>query len=159
MESLLKENCTVLFVGINPSTANVGELESHYFVGGKNQFFKLMNECGFYTGLIENDDQFFESLNVSITNYCQRATKSEKELTQAEKLEGKHGLMQVIRTVKPKVICFVGKMCCKHFLYVPKTNNDVEYGLQTKNFENTPVYCIPSGSSKGWVLSFTDKKK
>lgn len=42
-------------------------------------------------------------------------------------------------------------------MYVPRTNNKIEFGLRTRNVESIPVWCIPNGSTKEPQMQFEDK--
>ncbi|KAI9332929.1 uracil-DNA glycosylase-like protein [Pilaira anomala] len=120
---LLKNNASVLFVGINPSL----EPSQGFFGTPKNQFFSLLKASGFYQA--ENDTVAHEVYNMGFINYVDRPTKSEKDLGKEELSEGKRRLQNIVEEYQPRVVCFVGKKCCKYQLYVAGTKNDIEFGL------------------------------
>ncbi|KAI9332935.1 hypothetical protein BD770DRAFT_333177, partial [Pilaira anomala] len=97
--------------------------------------------------------------NMSFMNYVDRPTRSEKEIKNDELLHGKHRLEQVVEEYKPRVVCFVGKKCCKLQLYVPRTNNEVEFGIQDRKVKDRVVICVPHGSTEGAQMKFEDKLK
>jgi hypothetical protein len=60
--------------------------------------------------------------------------------------------------LKQNSTIFVGLKCCKFTLYVKGTNSNISFGLQERTLlGDIPVFCIPSGSTKGPQLSFSDK--
>lgn len=175
----LKYNCPILFVGINPSLANVGsEEELVYFGGNRNQFYKLVEQSGkmpervqgkkkgklIRTALIEGlsdrvlkDNTLHTEYGYSFMNYVDHPTQSEKDIRAEELLEGKERLDKIMKEYQPLVICFVGKKCCKFSLYLSRSNNQVESGLQSRQINDVPFFCIPDGSKKGTQWSFDDK--
>lgn len=92
-------------------------------------------------------------------NYVDRPTKDEKNINNDELSEGKKRLEEIVKDYKPRVVCFVGKKCCKYQLYIPRTKNDIEFGLQTRKVNETAVLCIPQGSTKWAQIKFEDKLK
>lgn len=166
-----------MFVGINPSLANVGsEDESVYFGGNRNQFYKLVEQSGemlewvqektklIRTTLIEGlsdrllkDNNLHTEYGYSLMNYVDRPTQSEKDIRAEEMVKGKKRLDRIVREYQHSVICFVGKKYCKFSLYISRSNNQVEFGLQSRQINDVPVFCIPSGSTKGAQWSFDDK--
>ncbi|KAI7873569.1 uracil-DNA glycosylase-like protein [Mucor mucedo] len=147
-------NCNILFVGINPSAANP---QADYFETPNNQFYRLINESA-VTGEIQvNRASELRLINAGVMNFVDRATQMEKEINNDEMAAGKYRLQIAVQKFHPRVICFVGTKCCKYTLYVPRTNNNVNFGLQPRNFEGVPVFCVPHGSNKGINLTFNDK--
>lgn len=102
-------------------------------------------------------DAMLEKHNMGMINFVDRATQSEKEITQDEMLHGRKRLEMFVREYQPQLLCFVGEKCCQYCLYVPRTSNKVEFGAQVRQFENVPVFCVSHGSTKGPDLTFDIK--
>ncbi|KAI9332926.1 hypothetical protein BD770DRAFT_416286 [Pilaira anomala] len=121
------------------------ELSQGFFGTSKNQFFSLLKASGFIEA--ENNEAAFEPYNMSFMNYVDMPTRSEKEIKNDELLHGKHRLEQVVEEYKPRV------------LYVPRTNNEVEFGIQDRKVKDRVVICVPHGSTEGAQMKFEDKLK
>lgn len=103
------------------------------------------------------DHDLQQMYNYNFMNYVDRATQSEKDISKEELVEGKARLEKIVQEYQPSMICFVGKKCCKFSLYIPRTKNEVEFGLQERQIHGVPVFCVPSGSTKGPQWTFSDK--
>ncbi|KAI9330932.1 hypothetical protein BD770DRAFT_403715 [Pilaira anomala] len=92
---------------------------------------------------------------MNFINYVERPTQSEKDITSQELAR----LLNIIQEYQPKLVCFVGKKCCQYQLYMPQTNNTIDFGLQTRTIQGIPVFCVPHGSTKGPQTQFDHKLK
>lgn len=95
-----------------------------------------------------------EKHNTGLMNYVERAKRSEKDITNEEMGKGKSRLIEIMEEYRPRIVCFVGKKCCKYTLYVPRTNNEIKFGIQERDILNVAVYCLPHGSKKDTELTY-----
>ncbi|KAI9325678.1 uracil-DNA glycosylase-like protein [Pilaira anomala] len=110
-------NSPLLFVGVNPGLESNVVRKHRFFAGCRNLFFKLLNKSGLVPRDVVNDDDAFNSFGISFVNYVARPTQRERDLSANEKVVGKAMLIRKINSYRPRVICFMGKMCCEHFVY------------------------------------------
>ncbi|KAI9258677.1 hypothetical protein EDC94DRAFT_521707, partial [Helicostylum pulchrum] len=89
---------------------------------------------------------------ISFSYFVQHVTYTEKDLTKQEKESGKQQLKDKIDIYQPKVICFVGKMCCQYFL----RKGGVNFGLAGE-YNGIPVYCLPHPCCRRRMISYDIK--
>ncbi|KAL9536990.1 hypothetical protein MBANPS3_012184 [Mucor bainieri] len=138
-------NCNILFIGINPSASDTS---ASYFETSNNRFFTLATESGIFNQQVTTSAMATELYNVEFANYCQRSTRTEKELTADKMIQGKQALEETIAATRPRLLCFIGKKCCQHFSYTSR----VDFGLQPTEYQSgrnsLPIYCLPRGSGR-----------
>lgn len=138
-DNLLAIDCPLLFVDNNPKFQYVREQERHqFFTGNHNMFFRLLNGSGILNEHVQCDQEAFELYRISFSYFVHQLTYTEKEITKQEKESGKQQLKNKIDIYQPKVICFIGKMCCQYFL----RKRIGDFGL-VGDYNGIPVYCLP----------------
>lgn len=104
----VKNDLQVLFVGFNPSIRS--SETGHHFANPNNRFWKILFEAGLTPRKYKpTEDEKLVELGMGITNIVSRPTKAADEITREEYKEGKEILKKKIVSLKPKVVCFVGK--------------------------------------------------
>lgn len=110
----LKENLDLLFVGFNPSIRS--SETGHHFANPNNRFWKILFESGLTPRKLDSTEDYkLLEFGYGLTNIVSRPTKAADEITKEEYLVGREELMEKIKTLKPKIICYVGKGVYQEF--------------------------------------------
>ena len=135
----------ILFVGINP---HPGSYRRGVPFSNNKMFWYLLNRAGLLEE-VESDLQRAESLKriyetkflpkygLNFVNLVDRPTIDVTKLTRGEEQAGIKRALEAIRTCKPKVVCFVGKIAFKKF----QGSLTCDYGWQNE-IENARVYLM-----------------
>lgn len=80
-------------------------------------------------------------------------TKTEKDISQQQFLQGKLQLIKLLDTVDIEAVCFVGIKCANHFLTTPSLKTSPNHYGFMKNYNNSnnkiiPVFSVPSTSGR-----------
>jgi len=146
----LKENLDIIFCGINPGL--VSAYKGHHYCGNNNHFWPLLYDSGLIgQSLTWKDDFKCLDFNIGMTNIVARTTRSAAELSKVEIKAGKDGLMELLKRLKPLVLCFNGKGSYEIFSGVKKC----EAGRQC-DILDVAVYVMPSTS--GLVAQYPRKE-
>ncbi|MFC7439792.1 mismatch-specific DNA-glycosylase [Laceyella putida] len=138
----LAPNLDVLFVGFNPSLKS-GET-GHHYANPHNRFWKILHQSGLTPRLYraEEDGELLK-LGYGFTNIVARPTQSAAEITKEEYRAGRRELKQKIETVRPRVVCFVGKGVYTEY----SGRRNVAWGLQeTPVVPGVQEFVAPSSS-------------
>jgi TDG/mug DNA glycosylase family protein len=139
------KNAKILFVGINP---HPGSYRRGVPFSNNKMFWYLLNRAGLLNE-IESDLKSDESLKriydtkflpkyaLNFVNLVDRPTTDVTKLTRGEEQAGIKRALDAIRTYKPKVVCFIGKIALNKFL----GSRACDYGWQ-KDIENARVYLM-----------------
>jgi double-stranded uracil-DNA glycosylase len=138
----IKEHLKILFVGFNPSIRS--SETGHHFANPNNRFWRILHEAGLTPRRYNaSEDSELLILGMGITNIVARPTKAADEITKEEYKEGKEILRKKIETLKPKVVCFVGKGVYQEYSGLKK----VPWGKQEKAVvPGTIDFVAPSSS-------------
>ncbi|WP_174734856.1 G/U mismatch-specific DNA glycosylase [Mesobacillus harenae] len=124
----LKEELEVIFVGFNPSirSAETG----HHFANPNNRFWKILYESGLTPRKYQTEEDYrLLDLGYGLTNIVARPTKAADEITKEEYEEGREKLKVKIQTLKPRIVCFVGKGVYQQY----SKRKVVSWGVQSES--------------------------
>ena len=136
----LRPGLDIVFVGLNPGTrsARVG----HYYAGRGNQFWSFLFEAAFTDRpLAPEEDALILSYNIGLTDLVKRSTPRAGDLANAEFRSDFPLLRSKIGRVRPRIVCFNGKIG-----YEKAVGHRYHYGLQGHQLEGVPVFLAPSTS-------------
>ncbi len=116
-------NCRLLFVGINP---HEGSYSRGVPFSNNKMFWYLLSRAGLLSETIDemrNDEKLREIYNtkfnmvykLGLVNIVDRPSRDVSLLKKGEEAPGVIRLKSIIRDVKPKVVCFVGKVTYQKF--------------------------------------------
>ena len=132
----ISKNAKILFVGINP---HPGSYRRGVPFSNNKMFWYLLNKAG----LIDEaeidlkcdrvlktiyDRKFLPKYALNFINLVNRPTVDVTELKKGEERAGIKRALKMIRTCKPKVVCFIGKVTYCTFQNIRKC----DYGWQKK---------------------------
>ena len=105
LHPLIKKNLDILLIGINPHPLGV-EKDAYFSNSGAlwNQLF----EVGITAERI--DCKALLKLNMGITNIVLKPSVTSSSVSKKDLVEGRERLLKEIEFVKPKALCFIGKM-------------------------------------------------
>jgi TDG/mug DNA glycosylase family protein len=141
----VSKNARILFVGINP---HPGSYRRGVPFSNNKMFWYLLARAGVLDE-VENDLKSDESLKhiydkkfvpkyaLNFVNLVDRPTRDVTELKKGEEQAGIKRAYQTIRTHKPKVVCFIGKITLNIF----RDSRACDYGWQ-ENIGNSRVYLM-----------------
>jgi TDG/mug DNA glycosylase family protein len=139
------KNAKILFVGINP---HPGSYRRGVPFSNNKMFWYLLNRAGLLDE-VESDLKSDESLKriydtkflpkyaLNFVNLVDRPTIDVTKLTRGEEQAGIKRALDAIRTYRPKVVCFIGKIAFNKF----QGSRACDYGWQ-KDIENARVYLM-----------------
>jgi len=145
IEYRVDENVRILFVGINP---HPGSYRRGVPFSNNKTFWYLLNRSGLLQedendlrsdeGLKEIYDRRFRSrYHLGFVNLVERPTRVVTDLSKGEEQAGVERLLEIIRTCKPKIVCFVGKVTYCKF----RGTRGCTHGWQ-ENLGNSRVYVM-----------------
>lgn len=141
----ISNHAKILFVGINP---HPGSYRRGVPFSNNKMFWYLLNRAGLLNEA-ESDLKNDESLRriyderlipkyaLNFVNLVDRPTIDVTWLTRGEEQTGVRRALNIIRTRKPKVVCFIGKVTFNKF----QGSRECGYGWQ-KKIKNTRVYLM-----------------
>lgn len=108
----------LLFVGINP---HFGSFERGVPFSNNKMFWYLLSDAGLIGEKREelrNDDalkriykeKFNAIYKLGLVNIIDRPTRNVTQIVRGEELPGREKISRIIKTEKPKVVCFIGKV-------------------------------------------------
>jgi len=135
----------ILFVGINP---HPGSYRRGVPFSNNKTFWYLLNRAGLLReneddlrsddGLRRMYDQRFRSrYRLGFVNLVEWPTRVVTELGKGEEKAGAERLLEIVRTYKPKIVCFVGKVTYCKF----RGSRDCTHGWQ-ENLAGSRVYVM-----------------
>ena len=138
-------NPQILFVGINP---HPGSHRRGVPFSNNKMFWYLLNRAGLLNETesdLKNDEslkriydeKFIPQYGLNFVNLVDRPTVDVTLLTKGEEQEGVRRARQIIRTRRPKVVCFIGKVTFNKF----HGSRECEFGWQER-IEDTAVYLM-----------------
>ena len=139
------KNAKILFVGINP---HPGSYRRGVPFSNNKTFWYLLNRAGLLNEVESDlksdeslkrtyDTKFLPKYELNFVNLVDRPTIDVTKLTQGEEQAGIKRALEAIRTHKPRVVCFIGKIALNKF----QGSRACDYGWQ-KDIENARVYLM-----------------
>lgn len=131
----------ILFVGINPGTlsAQVG----HHFARNTNRFYRALFEAGLTPRLYApEEDAGLLEIGIGVTNIATRSTGMARELKMSDYEEGREPLRRKVRTYRPLIVAFTGRMAATGYYGKPGPLGPREEGI-----EGARVFVAPSPSA------------
>lgn len=141
----VSKNARILFVGINP---HPGSYRRGVPFSNNKMFWYLLNRAGLLDeveGDLKSDKslkhiydhKFVRKYALNFVNLVDRPTRDVTELKKGEEQAGIERTLKTIRTRKPKVVCFIGKITLNTF----QNSRVCDYGWQ-KNIANSRAYLM-----------------
>jgi double-stranded uracil-DNA glycosylase len=141
----VSKNAKVLFVGINP---HPGSYRRGVPFSNNKMFWYLLSRAEFLdeseTDLKRDetlkylyDKEFIPKYALNFVNLVDRPTVDVTGVKKGEEQAGVRRALRIIRTRKPKVVCFIGKVAFNKF----RGSRECDYGWQ-KIIGNAEVYLI-----------------
>ena len=139
------KNARVLFVGINP---HPGSYRRGVPFSNNKMFWYLLNRSGIleeaesdlkHDRLLKRiyDTKFLPKYGLNFLNLVDRPTVDVTQLKNGEERAGVRRALKIIRTCKPKVVCFIGKIAFNTFYGCRKC----EWGWQS-GINDSRVYLM-----------------
>jgi len=139
------KNAKIMFVGINP---HPGSYRRCVPFSNNKMFWYLLNRAGLLDEVDSDlksdeslkriyDTKFLPKYALNFVNLVDRPTIDVTKLTRGEEQAGIKRALDAIRTCKPKVVCFIGKIALNKF----QGSRACDYGWQ-KDIENARVYLM-----------------
>ena len=141
----VSKNARILFVGINP---HPGSYRRGVPFSNNKMFWYLLTRAG----LLDEDEKdlksdeslkhiydnkFIPKYALNFVSLVDRPTRDVTELKKGEEQAGIKRALETIRTRKPKVVCFIGKITLNTF----RGSRTCNYGWQ-RNIDDSKVYLM-----------------
>lgn len=141
----VSKNARILFVGINP---HPGSDRRGVPFSNNKMFWYLLTRAGLMDEVeidLKSDESlkhiydkhFISKYALNFVNLVDRPTRDVTELNKGEEQMGIKRAREIIRTHKPKVVCFIGKITLNTF----RGSRACEYGWQ-ENIGKSRVYLM-----------------
>jgi double-stranded uracil-DNA glycosylase len=145
IEYKISANARILFVGINP---HPGSYRRGVPFSNNKMFWYLLNRAGLLDEAesdLKNDvslgrlykNEFVRKYALNFVNLVDRPTIDVTELSKGEEEAGIKRALEAIRTQRPRVVCFIGKITFNKF----RATVVCEYGWQ-KDIGEAKVYLM-----------------
>lgn len=107
LPDIIAPRLSILFVGYNPGLQSASS--GHHYAGKSNRFWKLLYQSELLPyPLSSEEDKILLKFGYGSTNIVQRPTKSANEISSEEFKEGSRILSNLIQSMAPKIVCYVG---------------------------------------------------
>lgn len=147
IEYKISRNARILFVGINP---HPGSDRRGVPFSNNKMFWYLLNRAGLLNEVESDlksdeslkhiyDKKFIPKYGLNFVNLVDRPTKDVTELKKGEEQAGIKRLLRIIRTCRPRVVCFIGKIAFNTY----SGGRHCDWGWQKK-----------IGNSKAYLMHF-----
>ena len=141
----VSDQAKILFVGINP---HPGSYRRGVPFSNNKMFWYLLNRAGLLNEAesdLKNDEslkriydeKFIPKYGLNFVNLVDRPTVDVTMLAKGEEQMGVRRTIKLIRTHRPKVVCFIGKVTFNKF----HGSRECDFGWQEK-IEGTQVYLM-----------------
>ena len=132
----ISKNARILFVGINP---HPGSYRRGVPFSNNKMFWYLLNRAGLLNEIESDlradeslkriyDKKFLPEYGLNFVNLVDRPTINVTELKKGEEQAGIRRALRIIRTYRPKVVCFIGKIAFNVFY----SSRKCDWGWQAK---------------------------
>ncbi len=148
---VLAPGVRLVFCGINPGRASAAA--GAHFANPRNDFWRLLHAAGFTPRLLEPAEQFeLLRLGIGLTNAARRTTRGSGDLRVADFAGAGERLEEIARTLRPRVIAFVGKEA-----YRGVFGGRAEHGLQERTLGDTALFVLPSTSPANAAVPWEER--
>lgn len=125
---------TILFVGINP---HPGSFSRGVPFSNNKLFWYLLSKAGLLEETRDElrddvalkrvyEEKFNAIYRLGFVNIINRATRDVSELKRGEEIAGRKKISRIIRTEKPQIVCFIGRVTYKKYT----GSDDFSFGWQ-----------------------------
>jgi TDG/mug DNA glycosylase family protein len=141
----------IVFCGINPGHWSARAKAP--FANPRNDFWRLLHAAGFTPRVLEPQEaQELIPLGLGLTNAAGRTTRGAGDLRRADFAGAAEQLEQIVRTIRPDVIAFVGKAA-----YTGTFGGRAEHGLQERRLGDTALFVLPSTSPANAAVPWEER--
>ncbi|MBY0307129.1 MAG: G/U mismatch-specific DNA glycosylase [Phycisphaerales bacterium] len=138
---LLAPGLRVLFVGINPGLWSGAT--GHHFARPGNRLWPALHQSGLTPRQLHpSQERELLTLGIGMSKLVSRATATAAELTDAEVRRGGARIRRLVRTWKPRTVCFLGLGAYKQAYGL----NRITLGRQDGPFEGAALWVLPNPS-------------
>lgn len=146
LPDLLKKRLEVVFVGtaVTESSKNVGA----YYATHGNKFYEIIYQIGLTKTQISPQD--YKSLlthRIGLTDLVKNRTGLDNALEEGD--FDVVGFKEKVKRVKPKIICFNGKLAAAFFINGNDQTGNIDYGLQDYIYCKAKIFVAPSTAQTG----------
>ena len=141
----------VVFCGINPGHWSAAARAA--FANPRNDFWRLLHAAGFTPRVLEPGEQReLLEYRIGLTNAASRTTRGSGDLRKADFAGAAERLEEIARTLRPRVIAFVGKEAYRGVFGVR-----AEHGLQERKLDGTALFVLPSTSPANAAVPWEER--
>jgi double-stranded uracil-DNA glycosylase len=141
----------VVFCGINPGHWSAAARAP--FANPRNDFWRLLHASGFSPRLLDPQEAAeLLPLGIGLTNAVRRTTRGSGDLRKADYAGAAERLEEIARTLRPRVIAFVGKVA-----YTGIYGGRAVHGLQERRLEETLLFVLPSTSPANAAVTWDER--
>lgn len=160
LPTYIRRDLVVLFCGINPG--HVSATAGYHYANPANLFWRGLHQGGLTPRqLAPEETAMLLDYNYGITDLVSRPTRSSVDLGEEDFAQGSEQFVSMVRTYRPRVICFNGITAFRQASDQKK--GSITLGLQperyfaTEDWAGSYVFVIPSTS--GANASFTREER
>jgi double-stranded uracil-DNA glycosylase len=148
---VLEPGARLVFCGINPGRASAAA--GAPFANPRNDFWRLLHAAGFTPRLLAPQEAHeLAALGIGLTNAANRTTKGAGDLRKADFAGAAERLAEIARTLRPRVIAFVGKAA-----YNGVFGERSELGVQERRLGETALFVLPSTSPANAAVPWDER--
>lgn len=138
---IIAPNLRILLCGINPSLYSAAV--QHHFGRPGNRFWPTLYNAGFTERQLDpSEERELLRYGYGITNFVERATAGESDLTKEEILAGGERLVEKVKRYKPRVLAVLGIGAYRKAFGRRKAT----VGLQKETIGETRLWVLPNPS-------------
>jgi len=148
---VLAPGLAVVFCGINPGRFSAAA--GAHFANPRNDFWRLLHAAGFTPRLLRPSEQFdLLAFRIGLTNAASRTTPGSGDLRAGDFAGSAERLGALARTLRPRVIAFVGKEA-----YRGAFGERPRHGLQERRLGDTVLFVLPSTSPANAAVPWAER--
>jgi TDG/mug DNA glycosylase family protein len=141
----------LVFCGINPGRASAAARAP--FANPRNDFWRLLHAAGFTPRVYEPQEyRLLLELGIGLTNAARRTTRGSGDLRKGDFAGAAERLDEIVRTLHPRVIAFVGKAA-----YQGVYGGKSDHGVQERRLEGTVLFVLPSTSPANAAVPWDER--
>ena len=148
---VLEPGARVVFCGINPGRASAAV--GAPFANPRNDFWRLLHASGFTPRVFDPTEAHeLAPLGIGLTNAARRTTGGSGDLRRADFAGAAERLEEIARSLRPRVIAFVGKAA-----YNGVFGERSELGVQERALGETLLFVLPSTSPANAAVPWEER--